>query len=286
MTVDYVRVYTASNPPPPTGSGALLNPGFETGSLDPWIGYAAGGANNAGGYVESTSSTYYNGGNPGGDNVLTHSGEYVAKVFGDFTGGQNYNGFYQDVATVSGSVWSASGWALSHPQDLMVGDNTTWIEVSFRDAGEAILSLYRSPILTAASVTPGSWMNLEVTKELNPATRAVIGSVDTMTAPAGTAKVRYQVTFRQTSYDNGAMYFDDLSLARQILPTSLSTSIEGGNIQISFPTQNGVSYEVAYKTGLTNETWLPIETLVGDGSTNTVSYALGTSNSFYTVVIP
>jgi len=285
MTVDYVRVYTPTSTTPP-GTNFLENPGFETGSLNPWVGYAAGGANDAGGYVESTSSTYYNGGNPGGDHVLTRSGQYVAKVYGDFIGGENFNGFYQDVTATPGSLWTAAGWALTHPQDLMVGENTTWIEVSFRDAADAVLSRYRSPILSSENVTAGSWRNLEVTEELDPATGAVIGSVDTMPAPASTTKVRYRVAFRQTNYDGGSMYFDDLSLVEQILPVTLRAAIVGGDIQINFPTQNGVSYQMAYKSSLTNESWNIIETIVGDGNTNSVSYPASSPARFYGVVEP
>jgi beta-glucanase (GH16 family) len=290
MLVDYVRVYSSTNTPPPATSDVLLDPGFETGALSPWVGYSLGDANALGGYVESTSSTYYNGGNPGGANVLTHSGQYATKVFGDFTGAENFNGFYQDVTAEPGSVWTAAGWALTHPQDLMVGDNTAWIEVSFRDAADAVLSLYRSQILTSANVTAGSWMNLEVTEELNPTTGAVIDSVVTMPAPAGAAKVRYQVVFRQQpGYDNGAMYFDDLSLVEQItiLPFSLSASADGGNIQISFPTQNGVNYQMAYKSSVTNASWAPIGgTIVGDGSTNSISYPASSPAGFYRASTP
>jgi beta-glucanase (GH16 family) len=285
MTVDYVRVYTPTTTTIP-GTNLLANPGYESGSLNPWVGYAAGGANENGGYVESTSSTYYNGGNSGGDHVLTHSGQYVAKVFGDFTGGENDNGFCQDILAEPGSLWLADSWALTHPQDLMVGENITWIEVSFRDAADTVLSLYRSPVLTSANITAGSWMNLKVTEELDPTTSALIGSVDTLAAPAGTTKARYQVIFRQTNNDGGSMYFDDFSLVEQILPVALSASFSGEDIQISFLTQNGVSYQMAYKSSMTNANWTPIEIIVGDGTTNSVSYPMSSPVGFYGVLVP
>ena len=290
--VDWIRIYDegdtilgGSSLVTP-GDNSLVNPGFESEGLNPWIGYAAGGANEEGGYVESTNSTYYNGGNPGGDNVLTRSGEYVTKVFGDFTGGENFNGFYQDVDAASGSLWEAGGWALTHPQDLMLGSNTAWIEVSFRDPADTILSLYRSQKLTSANVTPEAWINLEVTEKLNPSTGAVIDSVATMQAPAGTAKIRYQIVFRQMIYDNGSMYFDDLNLVEQILPFALDASLVDGDFQINFSAQKGVSYEVAYKTSLTNSNWIPIETIVGDDNTNSVSYPMSNPACFYKVSTP
>lgn len=293
--IDYIRIYDEGDTvlggsstviPPSPGMNFLENPGFEEGKLNPWQGYTSQGANENGGYVESTNSTYFNGGNSDGDHVMTHSGEYVCKVFGDFTGAENYNGFYQDVIAKPGSQWTAAGWALTHSQDLMVGENSAWIEVSFRDAADTILSCYRSALLTSANVSAGSWMNREVTEELDLATGTVIGSVDAMTAPTGTAKVRYQITFRQTNYDGGSMYFDDLSLVEKILPVTLTASLVSGDFKISFPTQDGVSYQMVWKSSLTNLNWIPIETIIGDGGTNSVSYAATNPACFYHISAP
>src|SRR5262245_37544698 len=71
-------------------TGVLTNPGFETGDFTGWSFYGSHA-------VESTNSIYYNGGQPGGSNVLTHSGRYVGKTYGSFTGSLNVNGVYQDV---------------------------------------------------------------------------------------------------------------------------------------------------------------------------------------------
>ena len=80
-------------------TNVVSNAGFETGAFAPWATYG----NHA---VESTNNTYYNGGLPGGSNVLTHSGRYVGKTYGSFTGGYNVNGAYQDAVAAPGSVWS------------------------------------------------------------------------------------------------------------------------------------------------------------------------------------
>ena len=147
MLVDYVRVYAAEG----EGGGevnVLANSGLETGNLSGWTPFDEDGANDPGAFVESTSTTYFNGGNGGGDNVLTHSGTYVAKVFGDFTGGENFNGFYQELAADPGTTWNAGGFALTHPQDLMAGTNTAWLEVSFRDDSGEVLGRYRSDVLS------------------------------------------------------------------------------------------------------------------------------------------
>jgi beta-glucanase (GH16 family) len=288
MVVDYVRVYARSLTPPPTGTNVLANPGFESSLLGPWVGYSPGGANNLGTYVQSTNDTYYNGGNPGGDHVLTHSGNYVGKIYGDFTGGENFNGCYQDIPAEPGSLWSADGWALTHAQDLMQAPNTTWIEVTFRNASDTILALYRSEVLNRGNVSVSSWMHLLVTNQLSPSTFVVTNTGPTLTAPAGTTKARYQLVFRQLGYDDGAMYYDDLNLVLQpvAVPVTLSAALVGSNIQISFPTQNGVDYGVAYKTNLTDLNWIPIETVAGDGTTMTVSYPANSPTRFYTIQAP
>jgi beta-glucanase (GH16 family) len=293
MLVDYVRVYTANNEPPeppPAGTNALVNPGFETSALGPWLGYTLAGANALGTYVESTNATYYNGGNPGGDNILTHSGTYAGKIYGDFDGSENYNGCYQDVVAEPGSIWSADGWALTHVQDLIQGNLESWIEVTFRDASDTILALYRSKVLTPGNVSPSSWMHLSVTNQLDTTTFMVTNTTSELTAPAGTIKARYQLVLRQPApyYDNGAMYYDDLNLVLQptVIPTSLTAALDGNNFEISFPTQIGVTYEVVYKNSLTNDTWNVIETIVGDGTTNSVSYPMTTPTRGYAVQSP
>ena len=189
-----------------------------------------------------------------------------------------------------GSIWSADGWALTHPQDLLSGNLQTWIEVSFRNASDTILALYRSQVLTSGNVTPGSWMSLPVTNQLDTVTYVVTNTTSELTAPAGTTKARYQLVLRQPApyYDNGAIYYDDLNLVLQpsVVPVTLSAALDGENFEISFLTQNGVSYEVVYKNSLTNSSWNVIETIVGDGTTNTVSYPATAPVRTYTVQSP
>ena len=43
---------------------------------------------------------------------------------------------------------------------------------------------------------------------------------------------------------------------------------------------------MAYKSSVTNENWIPIETIVGDGSTNSVAYAASSPARFYVVLTP
>ena len=194
-------------------TNVLGNPGFETGDLTSWTGYG----NRA---VESTNNHYYNNNMPGGSNVLTHAGAYTGKTYGLFSGGANTDGVFQDSVAAAGSVWSGDGYALSHQQDFIQANNRFWFEVTFRDAGNAILAMYRSYALdplSADGVISNIWNHLTVTNQIDisdPSYQTVTNTVSNFTAPAGTAKVRFQVVFSQVGFAGGSVYFDDLNLTK------------------------------------------------------------------------
>lgn len=276
MKVDYVRVYSRS-----PDANQLQNPGLETGGLGAWIPYAAGGANDPGAFVESTGDTYYNGGNGGGDNVLTHSGTFTAKVFGDFTGAENYNGFYQDVTVEAGSEWNADGWMLTHPQDLMSGTNTSWIEVLFMDDSDTVLSLYRSQVLTSSNVTPAEWENVIVNQQYDPTTYALMGSVSELVAPVGATKARYQTVYRQQAgYDGGSMYFDDLNFNAVVEAPPLEACLEAGTIVSWNAQEETSSFQLQESSDGSN--WADVG--VAYTGTSVDSYFTTDPASFYQVV--
>lgn len=196
MLVDYVRVYKYEDA---TGN-TLQNSGFESGSLSSWqpIGNT-GGANAEGGYIESDADSYYNAGQPNGDPVMIRNGEYVAKVYGDFTGSLNDNGFEQVKAAEPGTLWQAEGWALTHQQDLMQGSTSANIIIQFRDNSGQDLATYVSDPLQPSD-PPGVWKRL------------VVNNDQVMIAPTGSTQIAYTVRFRQSNYDAGSAYFDDLLL--------------------------------------------------------------------------
>jgi len=227
-------------------SNVLTNPGFETGNASGWTGYG----NRA---VESTNTLYYNGGNPGGSNVLTHSGAYTGKSYGGFTGTYNENGMYQETVAGPGSVWSAGGFALSHEQDLMQPGNLFCLQMTFRDSAENILGLYRSAVLDPAEgLTSNVWYNLPVTNAYDlsdPTLSTITNSAASFTAPAGTAKVRFEALYRQLSgYPGGSVYFDDLNLTKiagtdpdiTVAPVS-HTRIEGQSVTFSVVAAGGTT---------------------------------------------
>lgn len=275
LTVDYVRVYAVTNsagPEPPSGcdGNALLNPGFELGELANWQTYGSG---------FNTLPQHISG-------VPVRSGSNVFKVFGQFTGGENYSGLYQDVPTAPGMSYTASGWAYTPANDRLAGGNTVWIEVTFRDAGLNILSFYRSAIFTA-DTPAGDWHDLTVNNQLNPATYQVIDSVTKLIAPAGAELVRYQVVFRQPATAAGAVLFDDLSLALPVdaeVPIPVLAARETDHIQISFSTAAGLAYQVRYRDQINSGPWLVLTNVTGDGATRTVADAVNGDQRFYHVV--
>ncbi len=275
-------------------TNVLGNPGFETGTVSGWTTFFTPGcsANCSGGAVESTNNTYYNGGLPGGSNVLTHSGIRVGKEYGQFTGGANTTGMYQDAVAAKGSIWSAGGWVLSHHQDLLSGGNTFWLETSFRDSTNGLLALYKSAIVDA-TITPDVFIRLSVTNEIDisdPFLSAVTNTVTNLSAPTNTAKVRFQLVFSQPpGYDGGSVYFDDLDLTKiagsdpdiSAGPAS-QTKVEGQSVTFTVSATGATTLRYQWKkegvdlinggniTGATNATLTITNLTLADAASYTV----------------
>ncbi len=134
------------------------------------------------------------------------------------------------------------------------------------DAGDA-LSYYK--------VSGPSWLNV--------ATNGILSGMPTM-GNAGTNSFTVRVEDKALAYDTATLNIKVASIP--VIPPVLRASLDGGNFRISFPTQNGVSYQVVYKSSLTNSLWIPVETVIGDGTTNSVLYAMTYINSFFRVFSP
>jgi beta-glucanase (GH16 family) len=271
MIVDYVRVYAASNSVPATNTACnnnvLPNPGFELGGLANWNVYGAG----------------FNTLLENGDNLPVHAGTNIFKVFGQFTGSENYSGLFRDTPAAPGATFTANGWALTPTGDNLAGANTAWIEVSFRNANEDVLAMFRSAILNS-STPGGSWLNLAVTNQLDVSNSSIIGTVTNLVAPDGTAFVRYQVVFRQPANAAGAVLFDDLSLNVPDGTAPVSVVRDSNQLNLSFPTYAGLTYQIRYKTNLADGLWQVLTNVTGDGGAHVVTDALGASQKYYRVL--
>jgi hypothetical protein len=268
MTVEYVRVYTATSTN--CSLNALPNPGFELGGLANWSSFG-GGAN-----VSVQNST----------NLPVHGGTNVLKLYGQFSGSDNLSGASRDLLVAPGASLVAAGYALTTSGDKIAGNNTGYLEVSFRDATTNVLSLYRSAFITSNS-TAGVWYSLPVTNQLNPVTSAVIGTVTHLVAPAGTVLTRYRIVFHQPQTAAGSILFDDLSLAPDNAGDGsipLSSGQIGGNFSLSFPTLAGQSYQVLWNSNLMSPTWSVLSSLVGNGAPVTIYDPLGAGGRLYSVL--
>ena len=269
MTVDYVRVYAPTNLPA-CATNALVNPGFETSGLANWTVYGAGFNT----LLENSNS------------VPVHGGSNVFKVFGQFTGGDNYSGVYQDLAATPGQTFTANGWVFAQAGDAIAGANTAWIEVSFRDAAANMLGLYRTTTL-ASNIVAGAWLNLAITNQFNPTTFALIGAVTNLVAPAGTTLVRYQVVFRQPATAGGALRFDDLNLqpvGATEFSVPVSAALVANSLSLSFASYLDLPYQVRWKASLTDPSWLVLTNVSGDGVVKTVMADIQSTTRFYRVM--
>lgn len=200
-----------------TQANVLANGGFESG-LSGWSPYGASFTN----YGVNTDVT------------IALSGSNYFKVYGQFTGANNFSGAYQDHPCSPGGIYAADGGAYTLSSDEIAAGNNAWIEVTFRDASTNILALYRSAILDS-TMPVNAWLELPVTNQYNPSTYVVTGAVSNLVAPAGTAFVRYQILFFQPpSNPAGSVYFDQLSLVQSgvISPTApkISTISPDGSV--------------------------------------------------------
>jgi beta-glucanase (GH16 family) len=152
--------------------------------------------------------------------ATAHSGTNYLKVYQQFVDYVNTSGVYQDNLSGPGAVYAANGWAYTLASDVLAGQNSAWIEVTFRDAGANVLALYRSALITTNTIATRSfpastWINLPVTNQYNPSTFAITNHTTNLVAPAGTSFVRYQITFQgDAAYSAGSVYFDDLTLTQ------------------------------------------------------------------------
>jgi uncharacterized protein (TIGR03382 family) len=172
----------------------LANPGFEAG-LSGWSAFG-----NA--FAETT--------NPPAIQPLSGSG--VAKLFGNFSGGFNVTGIFQEFATTPGTSWTMDSYSRHFSGDAMVGvglpnDNWAVMKIAFFDAGNAEIGAAERVILDGTFATDVWHDNLSITG----------------IAPAGTVKLQAFLLYLQPAFAGGAAQFDDVSL----IPTPGSAAALG-----------------------------------------------------------
>lgn len=268
--VDWIRIYdnghtvlggSSQESPPAPGSNLLENPGFESGT-DGWA-FSFNGISSA---------------------AYTHSGNSSLLIDSTGAGQWSSPNAYQTFPASPGEVFHLQGYMLT--PSVITDGSFGLFKIEFKDSGGAKLvpdsvaigTLQAYPDYPGAESTPhldsssqpGTWIFSQVQVE----------------APAGTAEVGFYLL--NVNQSGRQMYFDDIqaALVENAVPFNLSTLMTGATIQMSFPTQIGYSYQVGYKTNLMDATWIPSETIFGDGNTNSVSYPMNDPVRFYRISAP
>jgi hypothetical protein len=223
-------------------SNVLANPGMESG-LSSWTCYGRTGQEGWYSYALATVP----------DPVV--SGNNSFKVYAGWNGDPNWNGTYQDAACLPTSVFTATGWFRTKSTDQIVGTygagaapdngNTAWLEVTFRDAANNVLALYKSAVFDG-SWAADTWFEMPITNQCDLVTGLPTGSVTTLVAPAGTVKARYQVVLKQSAWAGaGALWVDDMVLNQISGPTApVIGSITPGAILLA-NAADGISFTVS-----------------------------------------
>ncbi|HVU27535.1 MAG TPA: immunoglobulin domain-containing protein [Verrucomicrobiae bacterium] len=247
-------------------ANVLINPGAEAGDLSGWQ------VSNTGYTFNVSTNVLING--AGSGNLLAHSGARTFEMF-DTTADSAY--MYQDFAAAVGSQWSASAYAICYASNYFNPGANAHMQVGFYDASNNVLSdpTYGSGVYTTDFLDPeppdpvniywiiappmavdaSGWMFLQATNfnSSDPATEANFVAPLTspvLTAPAGTAYVRYQLEFDNSGTDGGDIYWDDCDLEKV---TASDPDITGAPTAVTVYGGGSATFTVTAVIGRTGE---------------------------------
>ncbi len=254
----------------------LIDPSFEQSdfSTDPttaWVLFNGAAEQNSG-------YDYYNNSDTP---VSALDGSNCVQLYS--VGPGSYNGVYQDRPALPGQVYTASAWFLTPITDEIGGANQCYIEVQFRDASGNLINEYRSASINSNTTTAG-WVNLTATNNFAGDFVTLLGNSQYLVAPAGTATVRYQITYQADPINDlgGSVYVDDLNL-RLRAPVAAIT-VNNATARVSFPTIFGPIYQAYYKTNLTDALWHTNgSAITGDGTVKTFTNSVTAKSRFYII---
>jgi hypothetical protein len=253
----------------------LINSSFDQGPFAAtaeagWYGFN-------GSYLASTNDFYYFSGTP----VAVVNGGNCAQTYS--TGPNSYNGIFQDRPASPGEIYTANAWFLTPVEDPIGVSNVCYLEVQFRDAANVPLIQYSTALIDSNTPT-STWINLAPTNIHSGDFLTFLGTSPFMVAPAGTARVRCQVTYHADPVNDlgGSVYVDAVTLMLKAPVFTAANS--GGQMQISFPTLYGPQYRAYYKTNLADNTWSVLPTVVtGDGTMKSITDPFNARTRFYIV---
>jgi len=162
---------------------ALTNPGFESG-LSGWITFG---------------NVYAEAANP--PQFVPNSGNGLVSMFGNFNGGFNVSGMFQQFVAAPGESWTMDVYSRHFSGDAMIGigaPNTNWavMKLAFFDAGNNEIGSAERTVLDGTFATDVWHDNLPING----------------IAPAGTVRVQSLLLYLQPAFGGGAAHFDDASV--------------------------------------------------------------------------
>ncbi|NNM29617.1 MAG: glycoside hydrolase family 16 protein, partial [Akkermansiaceae bacterium] len=271
--IDYVRIFDnghtvlggSSLSNPGGGDNLLANPGFEEGTSGWTVNSGGGTIATAGAPARTgTSSLEIDNGGAGGwssPNVVQSFPASPGETF-------NFNGYLRTTSPITdGSL--------------------ALLKIVFRDSGGNDLLPASADVGTINTSFPGVESN--TLDGSSPANQWVFAEAQGE-APAGTASVLFFVLNVNPPGSSTSIFVDDLEAgppaATPVIAPPLTATRAGDDIELSFPTQNGVVYELAYKDSLTDASWTVVDTITGNGSPAVRTYPPTNGGRFYVVLIP
>ena len=235
----------------------------------------------------------------------TVTGNNSFKVYAGWNGDPNFSGIYQNAACLPTSVFTANAWFRTKSGDKIAGTyggggaddgNICWAEVTFRDAADNVLALYKSAVFDGAW-DADVWFAMPITNECDIANGVPTNSVATLVAPTGTTKARYQIVLKQSQWHGGgALWVDDMVLNQVSGPTAPGIgNLSPGSILMA-NAANGISFTASSASGTTiDATNIQVTVngsnvssglvITGSASSKNVSYSGLQSNQTYAVSI-
>ncbi|MDR3460233.1 MAG: hypothetical protein P4N60_22625 [Verrucomicrobiae bacterium] len=224
---------------------------------------------------------------------LTHPGTYIYRQFDyvstEVTSDQLRQKFADTqlqsgdptIADYDVNFWATNGW-LNYTRTFPAGNFYLYGRISTASAFT----------LQCAEVTDGWGTTAQLTQYLGSfrgtntsfANWQYVPLVNTNTGLPVVLSLGGTNTFQMTGDYKENVNFFELVPVPQVV--SLTASLSGTNILLSFPTQSGSTYTITYKNNLMDANWTPLGSPVtGDGSTKSASDGLAGGARFYRLMI-
>jgi endoglucanase len=238
----------------------------------------------AGAAVLGSASDQWNGisGSTGNSIPLIYSDGSASPVKMTFTSGGGYNVF-----DYGGSTPFAGGAGTALTENYLYNDG---VPQTVTLSGLAPNTAYDVVLYNAANVSAGTagrttYFTINsntLSSTWNASSSTLVPGVDYVSFPAVWSGASGNMTVTYTGNGSTEADFNGFQIQpAQLMITSLGTI---SNQVISFPAQTGFSYQVQYKTNLTDPAWLSLGNPVpGNGAIQTVSGPPVASSRFYRV---